>query len=183
MHSAAINVSYRPHLAVEVDVCPTSRSKFWCNILSDSPLRRLARGTPIEHEQAMETGSISRRRRGSDGGNDTSGPASGSNSMVTSRKPRSEAAQSSSATVTRTSSSRVPNASGSSKASKSSRPFTTQASYASPENWDMHRAEITTLYLDQDKTLREVKDHMEKTHGFFATWVYLLPHLADPSYG
>ncbi|KAK3312268.1 hypothetical protein B0H66DRAFT_485643 [Apodospora peruviana] len=44
-----------------------------------------------------------------------------------------------------------------------------QASYASPEDWDNHRAEITRLYLDQDKTLREVKEHMEQAYNFVAT--------------
>lgn len=174
MHSEAADASYRPQLAVELEVGPAPRSKFWCNILSDSPFRRLGRGG-IPVDQDMEKRSAARRHTTSDSGNEssdpTSGGASGSGTVAAPRRSRSDIAQSSSAA--RTSSSRVSNASGSSKASKSSRPFTTQASYASPENWDMHRAEITALYLDQDKTLREVKDHMEKTHGFFATWVCL----------
>ncbi|KAM7218481.1 hypothetical protein V8F06_006085 [Rhypophila decipiens] len=118
----------------------------------------------------MEKRSAARRRTTSDSGNDSPGPASGggsgAGSIATSRKSRSETQSSSS--IVRTSS-KASNASGSSKASKPSRPFTTQSTYASPENWDLHRAEITTLYLDQDKTLREVREYMEKTHGFFAT--------------
>lgn len=42
-------------------------------------------------------------------------------------------------------------------------------SYANAEDWDVHQATITRLYLYEEKTLKEVKKYMEYSHGFFAT--------------
>jgi len=35
-----------------------------------------------------------------------------------------------------------------------------------PRDWDAHRALIKKMYIDEDKSLREVMDIMEKNHGF-----------------
>jgi len=140
---------------VEVQVGQTSRSHFWGNILSKAS--SVLGSTPAH--LAMEKGTGEKRRAGSDSGTDScvsaaSYSGSGSGSIGAAGKSRSMTRSSSTAT-----------------SSKSSRPFTMQSAYASPENWESHRAEITTLYLDQDKTLREVKEHMEQSYQFFATWV------------
>ena len=37
--------------------------------------------------------------------------------------------------------------------------------------WDSLRDVITALYLDDDKTVDEVKRYMEEHHGFFASCV------------
>ncbi|KAK0621870.1 Clr5 domain-containing protein [Bombardia bombarda] len=44
-----------------------------------------------------------------------------------------------------------------------------QDKYAAQDDWETHRPTITRLYLDEHKTLREVKKHMETHHFFFAT--------------
>ncbi|KAK3323316.1 hypothetical protein B0T19DRAFT_201450 [Cercophora scortea] len=49
------------------------------------------------------------------------------------------------------------------------RPFAMQGKYASQDDWEGHRATVTRLYLDDQKTLKEVKKYMEETHLFFAT--------------
>ncbi|KAI5865397.1 hypothetical protein GGS23DRAFT_425475 [Durotheca rogersii] len=41
--------------------------------------------------------------------------------------------------------------------------------YATSHDWARLQAIIMRLYLDEDKTLDEVKSHMEEHHGFFAT--------------
>ncbi|KAL7624978.1 hypothetical protein AAE478_004192 [Parahypoxylon ruwenzoriense] len=41
--------------------------------------------------------------------------------------------------------------------------------YATSHDWTRLQAVIMRLYLDEDKTLEEVKSHMEEHHGFFAT--------------
>lgn len=38
-----------------------------------------------------------------------------------------------------------------------------------PAEWEIHRQEITHLYLAEGKTLREVKQIMQARHGFKAT--------------
>jgi Clr5 domain len=39
----------------------------------------------------------------------------------------------------------------------------------SPAEWDIHKETISTVYLTDNKTLDEVIQHMEDTHGFSAT--------------
>jgi hypothetical protein len=41
-------------------------------------------------------------------------------------------------------------------------------------DWDTHRAEITQMYSEGQKTLREIMEFMEKEHKFKASWVYAL---------
>jgi hypothetical protein len=41
--------------------------------------------------------------------------------------------------------------------------------YAKPSEWEPHRATIKRLYLDEDRTLKEVKSYMEETYDFHAT--------------
>jgi hypothetical protein len=50
----------------------------------------------------------------------------------------------------------------------------TEARWASSEDWERHRQEITTLYKEGNKTLKEVTEHMEKHHQFHATSVFRL---------
>jgi hypothetical protein len=45
----------------------------------------------------------------------------------------------------------------------------TRKLYATREDWDIHRAEITRLYLDENRDWKEVKDAMERKYAFFAT--------------
>ena len=40
------------------------------------------------------------------------------------------------------------------------------------QEWENLRHVITALYIDEDKTVDEVKRHMEEHHGFFATCVF-----------
>lgn len=42
--------------------------------------------------------------------------------------------------------------------------------YATSQDWTRLQAEIMRLYLDEDKTLEEVKSYMEEHHEFFATY-------------
>ncbi|KAF3014727.1 hypothetical protein E8E14_008227 [Neopestalotiopsis sp. 37M] len=41
--------------------------------------------------------------------------------------------------------------------------------WATVEDWELHKEKITTLYWDQDKTLKEVSEIMEKEHNLHAT--------------
>ncbi len=38
-------------------------------------------------------------------------------------------------------------------------------------NWGRHEAEILDLFVTRNKTLKEVKKHMENEHGLIATYV------------
>ncbi|KAK5657677.1 hypothetical protein OQA88_2749 [Cercophora sp. LCS_1] len=48
-------------------------------------------------------------------------------------------------------------------------PATKQSKYATAEDWDKFRDIITSLYLHENKALREVRQYMEEKHNFFAT--------------
>ncbi|KAK5651598.1 hypothetical protein OQA88_11871 [Cercophora sp. LCS_1] len=54
-----------------------------------------------------------------------------------------------------------------------------QSKYASPNDWDTFRDVITTLYMEEDKTLREVRKYMEENHNFFATQDFPILRWAD----
>lgn len=41
--------------------------------------------------------------------------------------------------------------------------------YAKPSEWEQHRPKITRLYMDEKRTLVQVKDAMEREDGFVAT--------------
>lgn len=43
--------------------------------------------------------------------------------------------------------------------------------YAAPSEWESLRGVIKSLYLEQNKTLKEVRQIMAKDHGFHATQV------------
>lgn len=43
-------------------------------------------------------------------------------------------------------------------------------SYSSDE-WKRHRPLITQLYSDEGRTLKEVRDHLEREYGFAPTYV------------
>jgi hypothetical protein len=49
--------------------------------------------------------------------------------------------------------------------------FPVRTRYATAEDWEHHRAMFTRLYLDEKKTLKEVKSIMKDKYGFIATWV------------
>lgn len=59
--------------------------------------------------------------------------------------------------------------SGSSSGSSPATPAPKQSKYASPEDWDTFRDVITSLYIKEDKSLRQVREYMERNHNFFAT--------------
>lgn len=42
--------------------------------------------------------------------------------------------------------------------------------YATSQDWTRLQSVITHLYLDNDKTLEDVKLYMEEHHEFFATY-------------
>ena len=44
-----------------------------------------------------------------------------------------------------------------------------QYGWATPEDWETHRQNITNLYYHQNKKLKEVKVIMEQQYHFFAT--------------
>jgi hypothetical protein len=46
--------------------------------------------------------------------------------------------------------------------------------WATNDDWEWHRPEITSLYRDDNKTLKEVMAHMENRYQFRATSVLLL---------
>lgn len=46
-----------------------------------------------------------------------------------------------------------------------------QSRWATNEDWDSHRDEITSLYKVGNKTLKEVAQHMQAAHQFHATFV------------
>jgi hypothetical protein len=37
--------------------------------------------------------------------------------------------------------------------------------------WDSHQEEMRTLYVLEDRPLKDIISHMEKEHNFIATWV------------
>jgi len=43
--------------------------------------------------------------------------------------------------------------------------------YSRDPDWDKHQSILRKLYLDEDKTLDEVKEMMEREHGFSPTYV------------
>lgn len=45
----------------------------------------------------------------------------------------------------------------------------------SPGDWDAHRAAITKMYSDEQKTLKEIMDFMEREYGFKPSLVSTLP--------
>src|SRR5450755_2404214 len=45
------------------------------------------------------------------------------------------------------------------------------------EDWEPHRARIRQLYLEEDRTLKDVMGIMEREHGFKATSGPPIPHL------
>lgn len=47
--------------------------------------------------------------------------------------------------------------------------------YAEAEDWIKLRSLITTLYIDIDMTLAELKDKMAAEYGFLATYVLFRP--------
>lgn len=47
----------------------------------------------------------------------------------------------------------------------------TQFRYATPEDWERNRALFTSLYRDQNMTLKDVKAIMREKYGFNATYV------------
>ena len=49
--------------------------------------------------------------------------------------------------------------------------FPVRTRYATAEDWERYRATFTRLYLDEEKTLKEVKYIMKDKYGFIATWV------------
>ncbi len=49
--------------------------------------------------------------------------------------------------------------------------------WATGADWNSHRALITRLYRDEDRTLTDVMEIMERRHGFYATYGYLYPRL------
>jgi hypothetical protein len=46
----------------------------------------------------------------------------------------------------------------------------TRTKYPSQKNWDLHRTEISRLYVDENLPLREVAQQMEKRFRFTATY-------------
>ncbi|OHE97313.1 hypothetical protein CORC01_07368 [Colletotrichum orchidophilum] len=48
-------------------------------------------------------------------------------------------------------------------------PLVTRKPYATDEVWDCHRSIITKLYQDDKRTLKQVKQIMERDHSFYAT--------------
>ena len=46
-----------------------------------------------------------------------------------------------------------------------------ESRWATNEDWDNHRDEITTLYKDGNKTLKGVAQYMQEAHQFHATCV------------
>ena len=50
-----------------------------------------------------------------------------------------------------------------------------QRHYATLDDWEPHRATITRLYQEENKTLRETMDIMAREHGFFATYAVTFP--------
>lgn len=44
--------------------------------------------------------------------------------------------------------------------------------YAQDGDWIQHKPLLKTLYMDENKTLSEVREYMRKEHRFTASWVY-----------
>lgn len=42
--------------------------------------------------------------------------------------------------------------------------------YANPEDWPTFQDAIVRLYVEENKTLEEVRQHMEENHDFVATY-------------
>ena len=50
------------------------------------------------------------------------------------------------------------------------KPSQTRTKHPSPKDWDLHRNEISRLYVDENLPLREVAQQMEKRFRFIATY-------------